>query len=268
VPAPQRPADIVVATDSPLRNIRVVLHQPRGAANVGAVARAIANMGLGPLVIVRRQPMREAWMRAMAAHAGDVVDDMRRLPSLDEAVADCALVIGTTCRGGPYRQGTLPPRAAASAIVARASQQPVALVFGPEDHGLSNADLSLCQQLITIPTSPAYASLNLAQAVMICAYELFLAAQEPTRLPSPPPLATTERVQQAYAHLRRALLAIGFLHPDNPEHIMSALRRLFGRTGLEQREVRILLGLARQIEWFGGGGWRTMRRKGESATED
>ncbi len=254
---------------SPLRNIRIVLHRPRGAANVGAAARAIANMGLGPLVVVRRQPLREAWLRAMAAHAGAVVDDMRRLPSLAAAVADCALVVGTTCRGGPNRQGTLSPRDAAPAILARARQQPVALVFGPEDHGLSNTDLGLCQRLITIPTSPAYTSLNLAQAVMICAYELFIAAAGAAAAPPlASPLATMERVQQTYTHLRRALLAIGFLHPDNPEHIMSALRRLFGRTGLEEREVRILLGLARQIEWFGSGGWRTMHRKRESATED
>lgn len=252
-----------------LGNVRIVLHRPRGAANVGAAARAIANTGLGQLVIVRQQPMREPWMRAMAAHAGDVVDRMRRCGTLAEAVADCALVVGTTCRGGPYRQGPLSPRSAAPVIVARAQQQPVALVFGPEDHGLSNADLNLCQQLVTIPTSPAYSSLNLAQAVMICAYELFLAARESleTENEPPPSLATAERLEQAYTHLQRALLAIGFLHADNPEHIMHALRRLFGRTGLEEREVRILLGLARQIEWFGEGGWRTMRRKREPKTE-
>jgi len=250
-----------------LSNVRIVLHRPRGAGNVGAAARAIANTGLGQLVIVRQQPMREPWIRAMAAHAGDVVDRMRRCGTLAEAVADCALVVGTTCRSGPYRRTPLSPRSAAPVIVARARQQPVALVFGPEDHGLSNVDLSLCQQLITIPTSTAYSSLNLAQAVMICAYELLLAAQESLETEPPPPLATAERVEQVFTHLRRALLAIGFLHADNPEHIMFALRRLLGRTGLEEREVRILLGLARQIEWFGEGGWQTMHRKQKPHTE-
>jgi tRNA/rRNA methyltransferase len=250
-----------------LRNIRIVLHKPRGAANVGSAARAISNMGLGQLVVVRSQPLREAWIRAMAAHAGDVVDRMRRCSTLLQAVGDCALVVGTTCREGPYRRGTRAPRAAAAEIVARARTQPVALVFGPEDHGLSNADLKLCHQLITIPTSPDYPSLNLAQAVMICAYELWLAGESLGRTAEPEPalLASTAQVEQVLGHLRQALLAIGFLHRENPEHIMFAIRRLLGRTGLEEREVRILLGLARQIEWFGQGGWKLTQQATRAA---
>ena len=197
----------------------------------------------------------------MAFHAGDVIDSMRRSRTLAEAVADCALVVGTTARGGPYRQGVRAPREAAPDIVARAQQQQVALVFGPEDHGLSNADLKLCHQLITIPTNPDYPSLNLAQAVMVCAYELFVVSRADAALAQRPALAPAAQVEQAYERLRDALLTIGFLHPDNPDHIMFALRRLFGRTGLEEREVRILLGLARQIEWFGRGGWDVMKRK-------
>jgi len=236
------------------------LHQPRGAANVGAAARAIANMGLGELALVRTQPLRETWMRAMAAHAGDVIDRMRRFRTLAEAVADCALVVGTTCRNGPYRHGSRSPRDIAPEIVRRAQLQTVAIVFGPEDHGLRNHDLHHCQQLITIPTAPAYTSLNLAQAVMLCAYELHLAAAAPTPAAEPASIATSAEVERMYAHLRAALLSIGFLHPDNPDHIMLALRRLFGRTTLDTREVRILLGLARQIEWFGRGGHAVVNR--------
>ena len=243
-----------------LANVRIVLHRPRGAINVGAAARAVANMGLGGLVVVRSQPLRQAWVRAMAAHAGDVVDQTQHCRTLAEAVADCALVVGTTCRDGTYRHGRRTPREAASEIVARAQSQPVALVFGPEDHGLSNADLRLCHQLITIPTAPAYPSLNLAQAVMVCAYELHLASVDgaTTALPLFAPVALIEPM---YARLQSALLSVGFLHPDNPDHIMAALRQLFGRTGLDHREVRILLGLARQLEWFGRGGWQTIVRK-------
>lgn len=254
------------AERDPLHNIRVVLHQPRGAMNVGAVARAIANMGLGELLVVRTQPLRQQWLRTMAVHAERVVDSMRQTRTLAEAVGDCAVVVGTTCRAGGYRQGTLPPRALAPEIVARARQQPVALVFGPEDRGLSNSELRLCHQLIAIPTAAEYTSLNLAQAVMICAYELRLAAHDHT-LSALGALAPAARVEQVYERLRAAFLSIGFLHRDNPEHIMFALRRLLGRTGLTEREVRILLGLARQIEWFGNDGWKSLRAKARAQAE-
>ncbi|MBI1813438.1 MAG: RNA methyltransferase [Deltaproteobacteria bacterium] len=244
-----------------LRNIRIVLHRPRGAINVGAVARVIGNTGLGDLVVVRAKPLRSTWVRKMAAHAGGVVDHMRQCVTLADAIADCALVIGTTCRAGGYREVTHAPHALAPAIVARAQTQPVALVFGPEDHGLSNADVKLCHQLITIPSAADYPSLNLAQAVMVCGYELFVAAQETLTEPMLPAIATTAAMEDMYERLQAALLAIGFLHPENPEHIMFSLRRLFGRVGIDEREMRILLGLARQIEWYGYDGWRVMHDK-------
>jgi tRNA/rRNA methyltransferase len=131
----------------------------------------------------------------------------------------------------------------------------VALVFGPEDSGLTNDDLRVCHRLMTIPTDPAFSSLNVAQAVLLCCYEVFLAAQEPGD-GTPRPLAIAERQELMYEKLKQALLTIGFLHRDNPEHIMFALRRILGRAGLEERDVRILLGMARQIEWYANGGWR------------
>jgi tRNA/rRNA methyltransferase len=131
----------------------------------------------------------------------------------------------------------------------------VALVFGPEDSGLSNEDLRCCHQLVTIPTDPAYASLNVAQAVLLCCYEVFLAAQGAVTA-APRPLAVAERQELMYEKLKRALLKVGFLHGDNPDHIMFALRRILGRAGLEERDVRILLGMARQIAWYASGGWR------------
>ncbi|HVM95643.1 MAG TPA: RNA methyltransferase, partial [Candidatus Acidoferrales bacterium] len=155
-----------------LRNVRIVLVRPKGAANVGAVARAMKNMGLDDLVVVRPRLASSALAKVMAVHAGDVLQRMRRCDSLLEAVADCALVVGTTCREGPYRAAAEAPRTVAPRIVDAAARQPVALVFGPEDHGLSNDDLKGCHQLIQIPTADAYPSLNLAQAVMVCCYEL------------------------------------------------------------------------------------------------
>jgi tRNA/rRNA methyltransferase len=132
----------------------------------------------------------------------------------------------------------------------------VALVFGPEDHGLANDDLKHCNRLMTIPTSADYTSLNLAQAVMVCVYEIFLAAAPRPRKErhggeADLQLAPAKRVAFVFTRLQEAFLRIGFLPPENPDHIMFAVRRLLGRAGLEEREVRILLALARQIEWSG-----------------
>jgi TrmH family RNA methyltransferase len=244
-----------------VENIRVVLVRPQGAANVGAAARALKNMGLRDLVLVAPARQRDFWATAMAVHAGDVLDRLRSVDTLAAAVADCTLVVGTTCRNGPYRTPAESPRAVAARMVAAAQGGAVALVFGPEDHGLSNADLRACQQLICIPTAPAYPSLNLAQAVMVCCYEIFQAHSRNAADARPldtvaAPLAG--KLELMFERLQAAFLSIGFLHPDNPEHIMYALRRLLGRTRMEEREVQILLGLARQIEWFGRGGWRVM----------
>ena len=187
----------------PLNNIRVVLLRPRGAANVGAVARAMKNMGLRDLVLVHPALMKSFWARAMAAHAEDVLHSVRRCDSIGDAVADCGLVVGTTCRGGLYREAAEPPRVAAPRMVAAAATNRVALVFGPEDHGLSNEDLKACQQLIAIPADPAYPSLNLAQAVMVCCYELRLAvAGEPQATRE---LARAEQVDRMFEKLRAAL---------------------------------------------------------------
>lgn len=230
---------------------RVVLVRPKSAGNVGSVARAIKNFGAGDLVLVAPRGDRGSAAEAMAVHAIDVLQRSRRVETLAEAIADCAWVVGTTCRGGSYRRHPLSPREAAARMVALGST-PVALVFGPEDHGLSNDDLKLCHELVTIPTHADYASLNLAQAVLVCLYECFVArhpASEATARPAP--AAALERMVQG---LGRALLDIGFLHGGNPEHIMFAIRRIFGRAHLDAREVAIWLGVARQISWFAAGG--------------
>jgi TrmH family RNA methyltransferase len=235
-----------------LPNIRVVLVRPLGSANVGAAARAMKNMGVGELTLVRPAVRRYAAAEAMAVHARDLVRGARVAASVGEAVADCGLVVGTTCRGGPYRAAAEGPEALAPLLLAAAAHAPVGILFGPEDHGLTNDDLRACQRLIAIDTSPAYASLNLAQAVLLVCYELRRAALAGRRAqPGIAPAAAAD-VQRMYDHLQRALLSIGFLHPQNPEHIMFAIRALLGRTALQDHEVRILLGIARQIEWAAG----------------
>jgi len=232
-------------------DVRVVLVRPAGAANVGAAARAMKNMGLGELVLVRPRLAETQLSHALAVHARDVLAAARQCDSLAEAVGDCGLVLGTTAHGGPYRGRAGTPRELAPEIVAQARHRPVALVFGPEDHGLSNDDLGLCQKVITIPTSSDYASLNLAQAVMVCAYEVFLAAQEGAP-EAALELAPAERVAFLLERLEAALLEVGFLSADNRGHIMHSLRAILGRAGLDEREVRILLALAGKIEWASG----------------
>lgn len=249
-----------------LEQVRIVLVRPQGAANIGAVARAMKNMGLKDLVLVAARAERSFWARAMAVHARDVLERTRTVATLGEAVGDCGLVVGTTCRGGVYRMPTGSARQLAPSIVASAGQNRVAIVFGPEDHGLSNEDLKWCHRLLTIPASAEYPSLNLAQAVMVVCYELFLASLE-GQGQIEPRWAEAERVEFLFQRLKQAFLRIGFLHESNPDHILFALRRIFGRAGLEERDVKILLGLARQIEWYGNGGWQVRERASQRPAE-
>ena len=256
-----------------LENIRIVLVEPKGSGNIGSVARAMKNTGLKELAVVGGGRTKSFWARAMAVHAKDILQEARRFPTLREAVADCGLVVGTTCRSGLYRSHSRSPREVAQRILSSARTAKCALVFGPEDHGLSNRDLKYCQWLITIPTHPDYPSLNVAQAVVICLYELYVAAprqaqggeQSRTTLKKVPQemisRAPAESVERLFDRMRRSLLKIGFLDPQNPEHILLALRRVLGRAGLEEQDVRILTGLFRQMEWYTEKGWRVVEEK-------
>jgi len=243
-----------------LANIRVVLVRPLGSGNIGSVARAMKNFGVCDLAVVGGGRTQSFVARSMAAHARDVLKSARRFATLPEAVEDCALVVGTTCRAGLYREHSRTPRAAAPEIAAAARNTTCALVFGPEDHGLSNDDLKHCQQLITIPTDPGYASLNLAQAATVCLYEIFIAGMNevPSEEIERAPAGDVERL---FEKMKTSLLEIGYLDPQNPEHILLAFRRIFGRGGLEEKDVRILIGLFRQIEWYTNEGWKVAQEK-------
>jgi tRNA/rRNA methyltransferase len=245
---------------SVLQNIRIVLVEPRASGNIGSIARAMKNMGVKELAVVGGGGTQSFWARAMAVHAGDILKQTKRFGTLREAVADCGLVVGTTCRGGLYRSHSQTPRETAPKIVSAARAGKVALVFGPEDHGLNNRDLKHCQWLVTIPSHPDYPSLNVAQAVMVCLYEIFFSSlgkgskKTITRAPA-------EDVERLFDRMRRSLLKIGFLDSQNPEHILLALRRILGRGGLEEKDVRILTGLFRQIEWYADKGWKVVQEK-------
>lgn len=190
----------------------------------------------------------------MAVHAEEVLEARRIHATLDEAVADCALVVGTTSEAGPYRDLELPP-ALAPEILAVSSSQPVALVFGPEDHGLSNHDLRLVDRVVGIPTEPAYRSLNLAQAVAILLYELRRGAALHSAEVGPAEARVSAGERDfLLARLRQAFLRLGYVQEHTADHILATYRQIFGRAGLGERDLAVLLGLARQVEWFATGG--------------
>jgi len=243
-----------------LANLRIVLVRPRGSGNIGSAARAIKNFGAGELAIVGKARTQSFWARAMAVHGRDTLARAKSHVSIREAVADCAMVVGTTCRSGLYRRHSQTPREVAPAIIAAAQKGKVALLFGPEDHGLSNKDLEHCQLLATIPTHPDYPSLNVAQAVLVCLYEIYLASRAASK-DDGIQRAEAEHVERLFDIMRSSLLKIGFLDSENPEHMLLAFRRILGRAGLEDKDVRILTGMFRQIEWYAKEGWKVVEEK-------
>jgi tRNA/rRNA methyltransferase len=246
--------------ETPLSRIRIVLVRPKFASNVGAVARAMANTGLSRLVLVAPQsdPLsKEA--RKSSARAESILRSARRVDELTDALEDVVYTVGASCRGGLYRERMeLAPEAVAAEAVARARGGHVAVLFGPEDNGLTNEELLRCDAVLRIPSADEYPSLNLAQAVMVVAYEVFRAASNPRRpagpvgpltgpKEAPADAALTDRLMQQY---RQALLKIGYLRPENPEHLLFPLRAVLSRAQPTRKEAQILLGMAQQIEDF------------------
>jgi tRNA/rRNA methyltransferase len=243
-----------------LANIRVILVRPRGSGNIGSVARAMKNIGARELAIVGQARTGSFWARAMAVHGREILSAAKSYATIREAIADCCLVVGTTCRSGLYRKHSQTPRELAPKMLTAAKNGKVALIFGPEDHGLSNKDLEHCQLLLTIPTHPNYPSLNVAQAAVICLYELYLATLT-DQGNADIKRADAEQIERFFDIVRNSLLKIGFLDSENPEHMLLAFRRIFGRGGLEDKDVRILTGMFRQIEWYAKEGWKVVAEK-------
>jgi len=231
--------------------VQIVLVRPSHPGNVAAACRAMKNMGLSRLCLIEPPPgLGEPDARALAYGAWDVLDAARVVPTLGEAVAASTLVAGTTGREVP---GAWTPRRLAEESPARAAPAGMSVVFGPEATGLTSAELALCHVHVHAPTHEGQPSLNLAQAVLLIAYELRLADLEETGAggDEEAPRATAGEVEDAVQDLREALLAAGFLDPGNPDHILAELRRLLARSRPTPREVTLLRGLARQVGWAG-----------------
>ena len=236
----------------PLGRVSVVLMEPQSPGNIGAAARALANMGFRRLVVVGAPEFRVPEARRMAMGGLEVLLAAAEASTLTEAVAGAGLVVGTTRRVGKNRRPFLDVREAAGKVLAAAaSGNDVAVVFGREDSGLTTAELGTCQILATIPTDSSCSSLNLAQSVLLLAYELRRSRDDGRATTEEPPrnLATARETEAMYEDLASILEEIGFLNPQNPEEILHALRRFLGRAEPESREVRIVRGMVRQMRW-------------------
>jgi tRNA/rRNA methyltransferase len=245
---PNVPVPHAASTD-PLARIRVVLVRTSHPGNVGATARAMLTMGLGRLVLVlpRRFPDPESAARASGATA--VLDAATVVGTLDEALAGTTLTIGLSARPREFAGRVDDVRTAAERAVAATVHGDVALVFGTEMSGLSNDELARCAVVATIPANPGYASLNVAAAVQVVAYELRVAAGQGAvwRAPRFVP-ATHDEIEGLHAHAARTLVAMRFLDPAMPKRLMPRMRRLFARAGLEREEVNILRGILARID--------------------
>jgi tRNA/rRNA methyltransferase len=244
---------------------RFVLVEPSHPGNVGAAARALKTMGFSRLVLVSpRVPhvQSDPEAIAMASGADDVLASAHVVPTLADALSGVHWSIALTARLREYGPPQWTPRAAAGVAREQAVHGEIALVFGNERTGLSNEDVERCSALAHIPANPAYSSLNLAQAVQVLAYELrtmYLSADSATAgaQAAPPasvgqgepagPRAASDEIESMFAHLESALVALEFLDPANPKKLMSRLRRLFARSGLEREEVNIVRGIAKHI---------------------
>lgn len=239
-----------------LHNIRIVLVNTSHPGNIGGAARAMKNMGISRLVLVQPEVFPSEIADARASGATDILEAAQVVNSLDEALAGCRLVLGTSARERHIPWPLVDPRECARHCVEQISQEAeVALVFGREYAGLTNEELQRCHYHVHIPTDPNFASLNLAAAVQVLAYEVRMGylqaeAQSASRLvkataalSSEAQPVTADELEQFYGHLEQTLVDIGFLDPERPRHLMARLRKLYGRAGIERLEMNILRGI-------------------------
>ena len=227
--------------------VRIVLIDPSHPGNIGSVARAMKNMAVTDLVLVRPRSFPHPESNALAAGADDILANARIVATVAEAVADCGFIAGTTSRPRSYYWEFTTPRDVAARIVGASDESRVALLFGSERYGLGTEDLQYCNVLVRIPANPEYCSLNLAMAVQLITYEIFMAREQPqsvTQLELP--LAPSDAVEHFYTHLQQVMNEIDF--EDKTGHLMERLRRLFNRAQMDRNEVNILRGILSAVQ--------------------
>ena len=235
-----------------LEHIKIVLVETSHPGNIGAVARAMKNMAVANLCLVNPKIFPSAEATARASGADDILAKAQVYNTLPEAIADCQLVLGTSARCRTISWPELTPRQCAEKVVIQESGNQVAILFGRENSGLKNHELDLCHYLLRIPCNSQYSSLNIAAAVQVICYELFVAAgvQETNRIGDKDemPLATAEQMESFYAHLHQTLVDINFMHPDKSKSIMRRLRRIYNRIQLDTKELDILRGILKMSQ--------------------
>jgi tRNA (cytidine32/uridine32-2'-O)-methyltransferase len=232
-----------------LENIRIILVNTSHTGNIGSAARAMKTMGLSQLILVDPVEPPDGKSSALAAGAGDVLANARIVSTLEEAVAECGLVVGTSARSRTLSWPMLEPRECGEKLISEVSNYPVALVFGRENNGLSNEELQQCHFHVCIPANPEYSSLNLAAAVQTLSYEIRMAFLNQTRIAQvPEEYPLSEDLERFYSHLEQTLLKTNFIIPQHPGMVMPKLRRLFNRARPETQELNILRGILASID--------------------
>ncbi|MBE66478.1 MAG: tRNA (cytosine(32)/uridine(32)-2'-O)-methyltransferase TrmJ [Gammaproteobacteria bacterium] len=246
---------------SVLQNIRVVLVNTAHPGNIGASARAMKNMGLNQIILVQPKDFPSGVAIGRAASATDILESAVVVDSLQEAVADCGLVICASARSRKIPWPMLDPQQTAQKVVEEMDYTKIALVFGREDSGLSNEELQLGHFHVQIPAEEKYSSLNLAAAVLVICYEIRKVASEKNTHTQgqdtelwDQEFATGDQVEHFYRHLEQVMIDIKFHDPSNPRQLMQRIRRLFGRIRLDVMELNILRGILTNIE-------QSMKRK-------
>ncbi|MEQ8205341.1 MAG: RNA methyltransferase, partial [Woeseia sp.] len=231
-------------------DVRIILVGTTHPGNIGACARAMKNMGLSDLMLVRPRHFPHEDATARASGATDILESVRVVENLDEALVDCVYVAGASARSRTIGWPSFTPRECAARLLKEGQTGKVAAVFGPEKSGLTNEDLDRCHALLTIPTDPGFSSLNLAMAVQILTYELRMATLDgpPPVYEPEAPLASGEDLEHFYSHLEQVLTDSGFMDPANPRHLMRRLRRLFIRAEPDRNEINILRGIFASLD--------------------
>jgi len=233
-----------------LENIHIVLHRPRFPENIGSAVRAMRNMGLGKLIVVDPENYDIEKVMRLATHdSAELVAQIKRYDDLESAVNEMNYVVGTTARLGGERQSIQKPADLADRLISITADNQVAIIFGPEDRGLTNEEIRRCHVLINIPTAD-FSSINLAQSVMIICYEIFQTRRK-RKSSFSPRLASRYELDGMYDQLKNILVRIDYILPENPDYWMNKLRRFFSRIPLRAREVSIIRGICRQVNWYG-----------------
>lgn len=227
----------------PLDHIRIVLSHTSHPGNIGATARAMKTMGLRSLYLINPRFFPDKEADARAANAGDILECAKVCTGLDEALENTVLTAAITARPRELSHDVFDARQGSRELLRYAKQQPVALLFGRENSGLTTAEVNKCQIIIHIPANPQYLSLNLASAVQIMSYELRMTLTENTVPPAIRPSANFNELESLYAHLEELMIISDFLNPQKPKLLMQRIRRLFSRARLEKEEVQILRGI-------------------------